>query len=83
MAIRFAGLIQPGYDAPDAFAFVSGIPMYVAGLSYCICYYFNSDILKSYERQSNSHDHNIGNALRTSDLLRLAGETNSSQVDVL
>eukprot|EP01040_Poterioochromonas_malhamensis_P015686 gene15686-17601_t len=56
MAPRIAGLIQPGYQTPDVFSFLSGIPMYVAGLSYCVCFYFNSEILKSYERQSNSND---------------------------
>eukprot|EP01040_Poterioochromonas_malhamensis_P015779 gene15779-17725_t len=50
LAYRIVGLIEPGYEAPDIFSFISGVPMYIAGLFYCVIYYYSDDDMTKYEQ---------------------------------
>eukprot|EP01040_Poterioochromonas_malhamensis_P016817 gene16817-19187_t len=50
LAYRIVGLIEPEYEAPDIFSFLAGVPMYIAGLLYCVNYYYSNDDMTKYER---------------------------------
>lgn len=49
------------FDVTDTVQFVTGIPMYIAGIAYCVCYYKNSNTLRSYENDTTSVDRSHSN----------------------
>lgn len=53
LAYRIVGVSIAGYQAPDIFSFISGVPMYIAGFAYCVNYYFSMNDMIEYERVTN------------------------------
>eukprot|EP01040_Poterioochromonas_malhamensis_P015685 gene15685-17600_t len=50
---RFVALFYH-YNVTDAIQFITGIPMYIAGICYCISFAYNNNLLKMYERSTAS-----------------------------
>lgn len=89
---RLVDLFLIGYKTPDIFSFFSGVPMYFAGILYCVCFYYNRETLKTYERNSSRSSNNTinnsqttDNPLRATDLMDLvnnnSGVTTSPSLD--